>query len=55
MKYPTSTAVLWNGSFPPSDTGQYGTVRYGTEHADPACVSTANSTLYLIGVVYAGN
>ncbi len=42
------------GSFPPSGTGQYSTVRFGTEHPDPACVSTANSTLYLIGVVYTG-
>ncbi len=30
------------------------TIRYGTEHPDPARVSTANSTLYLIGVMYAG-
>ncbi len=31
---------------------QVGTVQDQTP--DPACVSTANSTLYLIGVVYAG-
>ncbi len=45
---------MYNASFPPSSTGQYSTVRFGTEHPDPACISTANSTLYLIGVVYAG-
>ncbi len=38
-------------SFPPSGTGQYSTVRFGTEHHDPACVSTANSNFYLIGAV----
>ncbi len=32
-------------------TVQYNTVRFGTEHPDPACISTANTTLYLIGVV----
>ncbi len=35
-------------------TVRYGTVRFGTEHPDPACISTANSTFYFIGVVYAG-
>ncbi len=25
--------------------GRVSTVRYGTEHSDPACVSTANTTL----------
>ncbi len=30
-------------NFPLSGTGQYSTVRFGMEHPDPACVSTANS------------
>ncbi len=47
----SSKHLLAYGSFPPSGTGQYST---GPEHPDPACVSTANSTLYLIGVVYTG-
>ncbi len=35
-------------------TVQFSTVRFGTGNPHQACVSTANSTLYLIGVVYAG-
>ncbi len=33
---------------------RYSTVWFGTGNPDQACVSTANSTLYLIGMVYAG-
>ncbi len=43
------TAKIWppatNGSFPLSGTGQYITVWFGVAHPDPACISTANSTL----------
>ncbi len=44
VRYDSGQNTLIQLAFPLSGTGQYSTVWFGTEHPDPACVFTANST-----------